>query len=45
MTDKIEVITKQLLEEIGEDPKTGEKIYARHGKYGAYVQKGELILT
>ncbi|MEQ9467321.1 MAG: type I DNA topoisomerase [Ekhidna sp.] len=29
--------------ELGEDPKTGEKIYARHGKYGAYVQKGELI--
>ena len=29
--------------EIGEDPKTGEKIYARHGKYGAYVQKGELV--
>ncbi|MEP0986930.1 type I DNA topoisomerase [Ekhidna sp.] len=29
--------------EIGEDPKSGEKIYARHGKYGAYVQKGELI--
>lgn len=29
--------------ELGEDPKTGEKIYARHGKYGAYVQKGELV--
>jgi len=29
--------------ELGEDPKTGDKIYARHGKYGAYVQKGELI--
>lgn len=29
--------------ELGEDPKSGEKIYARHGKYGAYVQKGELI--
>ncbi len=29
--------------ELGEDPKTGEKIYVRHGKYGAYVQKGELI--
>ncbi|MEM8937800.1 MAG: type I DNA topoisomerase [Bacteroidota bacterium] len=29
--------------ELGEDPKSGEKIYARHGKYGAYVQKGELV--
>lgn len=29
--------------ELGTDPKSGEKIYARHGKYGAYVQKGELI--
>lgn len=29
--------------ELGEDPSSGEKIYARHGKYGAYVQKGELI--
>ncbi|MEM9895379.1 MAG: type I DNA topoisomerase [Bacteroidota bacterium] len=29
--------------ELGVDPKTNEKIYARHGKYGAYVQKGELI--
>ncbi|MBC6401706.1 MAG: type I DNA topoisomerase [Ekhidna sp.] len=28
---------------LGKDPKTGEKIYARHGKYGAYVQKGELV--
>ena len=31
------------VKELGEDPKSGEKIYARHGKYGAYVQKGELI--
>ncbi|MEM0939528.1 MAG: type I DNA topoisomerase [Bacteroidota bacterium] len=29
--------------ELGEDPKTSKKIYARHGKYGAYVQKGELV--
>lgn len=29
--------------ELGTDPKSGEKIYARHGKYGAYVQKGELV--
>lgn len=29
--------------ELGVDPNSGEKIYARHGKYGAYVQKGELI--
>ncbi len=29
--------------ELGEDAKTGEKIYARYGKYGAYVQKGELV--
>lgn len=29
--------------ELGEHPETGEKIYARHGKYGAYVQKGELV--
>ena len=29
--------------ELGEDPKTGKKIYAKHGKYGAYLQKGELI--
>lgn len=31
------------VKELGTDPKSGEKIYARHGKYGAYVQKGELI--
>lgn len=31
------------VKELGVDPKSGEKIYARHGKYGAYVQKGELI--
>ena len=29
--------------ELGVHPKSGEKIYARHGKYGAYVQKGELV--
>lgn len=29
--------------EIGVDPASGLKIYARHGKYGAYVQKGELV--
>ncbi len=31
------------VKELGTDPVSGEKIYARHGKYGAYVQKGELI--
>ncbi|MEO9873023.1 type I DNA topoisomerase [Ekhidna sp.] len=35
--------TVNQVREIGEDPKSGEKIYARHGKYGAYVQKGELV--
>ena len=29
--------------ELGVDPQSGLTIYARHGKYGAYVQKGELI--
>ena len=29
--------------ELGNDPTSGEKIYVKHGKYGAYVQKGELI--
>jgi DNA topoisomerase-1 len=29
--------------EIGVDPKSGKTIYAKHGKYGAYVQIGELI--
>ena len=27
---------------IGTDPKTNKKVYAQHGKYGAYVQLGEL---
>ena len=31
------------VKELGTDPASGLKIYARHGKYGAYVQKGELI--
>lgn len=35
--------TVNQVREIGQDPKSGEKIYARHGKYGAYVQKGELV--
>lgn len=29
--------------EVGLDPKSGKMIYAKHGKYGAYVQIGELI--
>ncbi len=29
--------------EIGVDPESGKKIYAKHGKYGAYVQIGELV--
>ncbi|MEP1096571.1 MAG: type I DNA topoisomerase [Cyclobacteriaceae bacterium] len=29
--------------EVGLDPKSGKIIYAKHGKYGAYVQIGELI--
>ena len=29
--------------EVGTDPKSGKMIYAKHGKYGAYVQIGELI--
>ena len=29
--------------EVGTDPVSGEKVYARHGKYGAYVQIGELV--
>ncbi len=29
--------------ELGEDAETEKKIYAKHGKYGAYVQKGELV--
>ena len=29
--------------ELGVDPQSNLTIYARHGKYGAYVQKGELI--
>ena len=29
--------------EIGIDPKSGKMIYAKHGKYGAYVQIGELV--
>lgn len=35
--------TVNQVRELGEHPKSGEKIYARHGKYGAYVQKGELV--
>lgn len=27
--------------ELGDDPKTGKKVYARMGRYGAYVQLGE----
>ncbi len=29
--------------EVGIDPKSGKMIYAKHGKFGAYVQIGELI--
>ena len=29
--------------EIGIDPASGKKIYAKHGKFGAYVQIGELV--
>lgn len=29
--------------EVGTDPKSGKMIYAKHGKYGAYVQIGELV--
>lgn len=29
--------------EVGTDPKSGQMIYAKHGKYGAYVQIGELV--
>ncbi|MEQ9404505.1 MAG: type I DNA topoisomerase [Cyclobacteriaceae bacterium] len=29
--------------EVGIDPKSGKMIYAKHGKYGAYVQIGELV--
>ncbi len=29
--------------EIGKDPASGKTIYVKHGKYGAYVQIGELV--
>lgn len=29
--------------EVGIDPKSGKMIYAKHGKFGAYVQIGELV--
>ena len=29
--------------EVGIDPKSGKTIYAKQGKYGAYVQIGELV--
>lgn len=39
----IDRATINQMREVGEDPVTGLKVYAKHGKYGAYVQLGELV--
>ena len=44
--DKAEMLLKQKAEgpeSIGIDPETGEKIFLLFGKYGPYVQRGEVI--
>ncbi len=40
-TENIERADISAARELGDDPKTGQKIYARMGKFGAYVQLGE----
>jgi DNA topoisomerase I len=40
-TEKVERSTVGKSRELGVDPKTGKKIYAKLGKFGAYVQIGE----
>ncbi len=40
-TDSLERADISAARELGTDPKTGKNIYARMGKYGAYVQLGE----
>tara|TARA_B100000700_G_scaffold301883_1_gene371605 strand:+ start:7 stop:2361 length:2355 start_codon:yes stop_codon:yes gene_type:complete len=44
--DKAEMLLKQKAEgpeSIGIDPETGEKIFLLFGKYGPYVQRGEIV--
>lgn len=40
-TEKVERSTVGRSRELGVDPKTGKKVYAKLGKFGAYVQIGE----
>ncbi len=43
LVDKTENLTKEetvAMRELGADPKSGKPIYARVGRYGAFVQKG-----
>lgn len=40
-TEKVERSSVGRTRELGTDPKTGKKVYAKLGKFGAYVQIGE----
>ncbi len=41
VTEKVERSSVGKSKELGVDPKTGKKVYAKLGKFGAYVQIGE----